>query len=181
MQKNLFWRLFSLLLMVFLFTACKSKIKSADPSTVPKDEQVKKESESTKSDTAQTDTTTSPPIVNNVSNELSFLSQLNGKYPYEVKLLDNAVLKRRLKKMLGARFEFLKSIWQTETPIEISNNLFYAWAMQAHSGGDPGAVLMADLAKNVLYAGIKENGHTKIYSEDGSKAPQKLQDWSVEK
>jgi hypothetical protein len=52
--------------------------------------------------------------------------------------------------------------------------------MQTHSGGDPSAVIMADLTKNILYAGLRENGHVKIYSEDGSEAPQKLKDWSKE-
>jgi hypothetical protein len=58
--------------------------------------------------------------------------------------------------------------------------MMYTWAMQAHSGGDPGAVIMADLNKDVLYVGIRENGEGKLYSEDGSEAPQRLKDWAVE-
>lgn len=115
-----------------------------------------------------------------ISKELSFLNAFDKKYPYEIKLLDKPVIKRRLEEMLGPQYAFVKSIWEVETPISITNGMFYAWGMKAHSGGDPGAVLMADLNKNVLYVGIRKNKDEKFYSEDGSKVPQKLQDWADE-
>ena len=92
------------------------------------------------------------------SGNLDFMKTLNGKYPYDVKLFDNPNLANRLNILLGARFDFLKSIWETQTPVEINGDLFYAWAMKAHSGGDSGAVLMVDFSKDVVYAGIRENG-----------------------
>ena len=82
--------------------------------------------------------------------------------------------------MLGPQYAFVKSIWEVETPIAITNGIFYAWGMKAHSGGDPGAVLMADLNKNVLYVGIRKNKDEKFYSEDGSMVPQKMQEWADE-
>lgn len=42
--------------------------------------------------------------------------------------------------MLGSQYDFMQIIWEVETPIEITNGLFYAWGMQAHSGGDPEAL-----------------------------------------
>jgi len=117
---------------------------------------------------------------NTTSENLDFMKKLNGKYPYEVKLLNNSVLKKRLKKMLGSQYDYMKNIWEVQSPIEINNGLFYAWAMQAHSGGDPSAVLMVDFNKNVLYVGIRKDKQEKIYSEDGSDAPQKIQDWANE-
>jgi len=93
----------------------------------------------------------------NITKEnLDFLIKLNGKYPHEVKLLDNPILKKRLKKMLGSQYNFMKSIWQVEIPIAINDGFFYVWAMQAHSGGDPGVILMADIEDNVLYVVIKK-------------------------
>lgn len=180
MVNNLFRQTFFIPLIIFLIVACSSPGKSDDKTTGTKIEQAKKTPDSIQSTTTKVDTAILKPVQSGVPNELAFLAEWNGKYPYDVKLLDNAILKKRLMKMLGAKYKFLKSIWDVETPIEINNNLFYAWAMQTHSGGDPGAVIMADLEKNVLYVGIRENAHVKIYSEDGSQAPQKLLDWSKE-
>jgi len=112
--------------------------------------------------------------------ELNYLISLNGKYPYDVKLLDNPKLKPRLEKLMGNQYEFLKNIWQVETPIEITDTFFYTWGMQAHSGGDPGAVLMVNLLRNVLYVGVRKDKHVKIYSEDSSDVPKRLKDWSNE-
>jgi len=114
------------------------------------------------------------------SANIEFLKQYNGKYSYEVKLFNNAVIKQRLQKLLGAQFNYLvKSIWQVETPIKVENNFVYAWAMQAHSGGDPAATLLADISKNILYVKIVKGNQTKIYSEDGSNTvPKELEDWA---
>ena len=67
-----------------------------------------------------------------------------------------------------------------ESPIEIEDGLFYAWGMQAHSGGDPSAVIMVDFNRNVVHVGIRRDKNTKIYSEGGNEAPQKLRDWADE-
>lgn len=112
--------------------------------------------------------------------DLSFLNKFNGKYPHDVKLLDHPIIKKRLTKMIGKRYDYLKEIWEVDTPIEIKNGFFYASAMQANSGGDPGAVIMADLKKNVLYVGIRKYQNVKVYSEDRSKAPKRMLDWSME-
>ena len=109
---------------------------------------------------------------------LDFLNKYKGKYLGQEKLFDNPILKERLRKMLGSRFDFIYLIWETEAPIEINNGILYAWAMQAHSGGDPEVVFMADLNKDVLYVGIRENGKVELYSEDGSEVPQKMNEWA---
>ncbi len=111
---------------------------------------------------------------------LQFLKQLNGKYAYREKLFDNAGIKKRLEKLLGGQYEyFIKSIWQVETPMKVENDFFYAWAMQAHSGGDPSATLLADIHTNMLYVEIIKGGHTTTYAEDGSKTvPKELKEWA---
>ena len=82
--------------------------------------------------------------------------------------------------MLGSQYDFMKNIWQVEIPIAINDGFFYVWAMQAHSGGDPSAILMADIENNVLYVIIKKDEHNVLYSEDGSTLPKRLQDWADE-
>lgn len=111
--------------------------------------------------------------------DLTFLKKYNGKYPHDVKLLDHPIIKKRLTKLIGKQYDYLKKIWEEETTIEINNGYFYASAMQAHSGGDPGAVIMADFKKNVLFVGIRKYQNVRVYSEDRSKAPQRMLDWSM--
>lgn len=115
----------------------------------------------------------------NKNSELKFLYDFEGKYPNSINLLDNVIIKQRLQKMLGDKYDFMKSIWEVETPVEIKNGLFYSWGMQAHSGGNPEAILMADIKKNVLYVGLRDGDKVNVYSEDGSTAPPRLLDWEI--
>jgi hypothetical protein len=112
---------------------------------------------------------------------LLFLKNYNGKYPYDCQLLDNPVTGPRLRKILGQRYDFVKSIWNVETPIEIKDSLFYAWAMQENSGGDPSAVVMADINKDCLFVGIRDQGKVSLYSESDALYPERLVAWSKEK
>ena len=181
----------AIFLTTFILTSCNHTSKSDDKDralTEKENELLKKEIELLKKEqelnqkavkpTTSNQTTKQQLSDNAVSDNLDFLNKLDKKYPHEIELLDNPIIKKRLKKMLGTQYDFMKSIWEVETPIEISNGLFYAEGMQAHSGGDPSAVLMADINKNVLYVGIRKDEQEKIYSEDGSNAPQRLQDWA---
>ena len=184
----------TILVIIFLTTismaSCNQRSIDDDKDqalTENENELLKKESELLKSEQelnqkekATTDNQTTKQSDNSSSENLDFLRKFDNKYPYEVKLLDNPILKKRLKKMLGSQYDFMKGNWQVETPIEITNGLFYAWGMQSHSGGDPSAVIMADISKNVLYVGIRKDSQEKIYSEDGSNAPRRLQDWANE-
>ncbi len=119
-------------------------------------------------------------LIKKHNDSCEYLRAYRGKYPKEVSLFKHAAFEARLRKLLGGQYDYLYSIWDVETPIEITNGLFYAWGMQAHSGGDPSAVIMADLGKNVLYAGIRRDGKVTLYSEDGGPVPQRLLDWSRE-
>lgn len=181
----------AIFIMTFSVTSCNQTSKSDNKEkslTEKENELLKKENELLKKEqglnqkavkpTTDNQTAKQQQSENAVSDNLDFLNKLDKKYPYEIKLFDNPILKNRLKKMLGSQYDFMQIIWEVETPIEITNGLFYAWGMQAHSGGDPSAVLMADINKNILYVGIRKDEQVKIYTEDGSKAPQRLQDWA---
>src|SRR5580658_881909 len=106
-----------------------------------------------------------------IQGDLDFLRKYNGKYPQEVKLFKNPVLKKRLQKLMGNQFNYLtEEIFQVETPIRVEGNFLYAWAMQTHSGGNPSAKLIADLGKDKLYIEILKDNKTLLYAEDSAKS-----------
>lgn len=110
-------------------------------------------------------------------NKLDFLKKLDGKYPYDVKLLDNSVFMKRLKKLLGnERYAFLKDNWATEMPMQFSDNIFVAEGCQAHNCGSTNFILVYNFNNNVLYAGIREEEYVKTFSEDGGFST-KIIDW----
>ena len=113
-------------------------------------------------------------------NNIRFLADYDGEDPSAVDLLNQPVLKRRLRKLLGTQYSYVKGIWEVEAPMEVEDGLFYASAMQAHSGGDPSAVLMADIGRNTLYVGIRQEQQVQLYAEDGGDVPAKLQAWANE-
>jgi hypothetical protein len=110
---------------------------------------------------------------------LDFLKKFDGKYPHEIQFFKNPALRTRLQKLMGKQYTFLvKEIFQVETPIRVEGNFFYVWGMQTHSGGNPSAKIIADIAKNKLYVEILKNEQTQIFAEDGSKAiPKDLESW----
>jgi hypothetical protein len=108
---------------------------------------------------------------------------MRGKYPFDVKLLDKPAMKVRLEKLMGSEeFNYMKkNLVDVATPIKVKNGYFYSWAMQAHSGNEFGATIMADISKNVLYVIIRKESQEKTYSEDGSSVPKPLLDMANEK
>lgn len=100
------------------------------------------------------------------------LRKLNHKYPGEVKLFDDVAFKQQLQKLLGdSSYKFLTDSWMVETPIEIKNNIFTARACQAFNCDKINFIIAVNLSTKKMYAGIRNEGKTKIYSEDGSTAP----------
>ncbi|MDP1726238.1 MAG: hypothetical protein Q8M15_05600 [Bacteroidota bacterium] len=184
--------LIAIIVTIFTLTSCNQTNKSDDKDkalTEKENELLKKENELLKKEQElnkkSTKTTTDNSNVkqqpsNSISNNLDFLKKLNGKYPYEVKLFDNSILKQRLKKLLGnSRYNFLKETWAVETPMEFANNIFVASGCQAHNCGSTNFIIVVDLTNNVMYAGIREEDKVKTYSEDGSNSP-KVNEWENE-
>jgi hypothetical protein len=112
-----------------------------------------------------------------IQNDLSFLRRMNGKYPYEVKLLDIPALELRLRNLLGNRFTFFKDKWATQTPIQVIGNKFISTACEAHNCNNTNFIIVVDFEKNILYAGIREELKVKTYSEDGSTCAE-IEDWA---
>jgi hypothetical protein len=115
------------------------------------------------------------------SGNLHFLREYKGKYPDDIRLLEHPEISRRLKAMLGNEtYALILGIWEVETPVEIESDVLYTWGMQAHSGGDPGVVFMADINRNILYIGIRQDGTEQLFAEDGGSLPARLTEWSEE-
>ena len=155
-----------LILTGFTAASCNQSDKTAE-----------KEKEQKKDTVIKTDTVILSDQTNQVTGtELDFLRNYAGKYPNDVKLLDNSVLRPRLEKLLGGRFAFVKETWAVEGPMEVKNDMFIASACQAHNCGSTNFIIVADLAKNILYAGVREEEKVKVYSEDGSSNAE-IQKW----
>jgi hypothetical protein len=102
---------------------------------------------------------------------VDFLREYVDKYPRDVNLLDNPHITKRLEKLLGIRYAFLKEAWTVESPMQIDENTFIAGGCMEHNCGDTNFIIVVDLAQNLMYVGIREDGWTKVYSEDGSTHP----------
>lgn len=142
---------------------------------------LKKENEQLKKDLASNhrnldEGSTESPHTTNVD----FLKEFNGKYPYEVNLLDNKIINKRLKDLIGDKFIFLKKTWAVEIPIEIKNNIFVAYACEAHNCNMTNFILAIDISKNIMYVGIRKEGKVSTYAEAGNNFPEKIKVWSSE-
>lgn len=134
-------------------------------------EQENKLPQAKESTVVRVDTTTKDP--------LDTLASFKGKYPTEIKLLSYGPLSGRIKKLVGDYyFEFLRSHWQVEPPIEVENNIFTSSACEAHNCGATNAIIVYDLAAKKLSVGIKENGRARTWSEL-SEIPKAVRDWEI--
>lgn len=79
---------------------------------------------------------------------LTSLNELKGKYPMEVKLLDNPLVKSRLEKLLKDDYANFRKFWMVETPILIEENILYATGCEQHNCAANQYVLEIDLSQN---------------------------------
>jgi hypothetical protein len=122
-----------------------------------------------KETTTQIDTTAVPdqhtPPADKPVSELDYLRKFAGKYPMDVKLLEDPILSPRLEKILGDRFMFVMETWAVESPIEIRGDKFIASACQAHNCGNTNFIIVANISTNKISVGVREEGKTKTYTE----------------
>lgn len=76
---------------------------------------------------------------------IGLLAKSAGKYPADIKLIENPKIRNRLKKLLGKDFADLRSNWNVEMPIEISGDVFKAEACEAHNCGANRYIIFVDL------------------------------------
>ena len=100
------------------------------------------------------------------SSVMLMLKKSAGKYPNDVKLLENVEMKGRLQKLLGADFAAMKANWDVETPIEIENGILMASGCEQHNCADNRYLMFVDLEKDNINVFHIEHG-TQTYNEHG--------------
>lgn len=106
-----------------------------------------------------------------------FLLNFKGKFSYDCQLLENKITGNHLRELLGVRYEYLKSIWEVEVPIEIQDSVLYTQAYLQNSGGDQGAVIMIDIKRDLYSVGVLEKGKVNLYFDDSTFYPDRLKYW----
>ena len=95
------------------------------------------------------------------------------------KLLDNPIIKTRLKRLLGKKSyaDFMES-WETINPIEKKGNFLFSSGCLIHACGHIESAIAIDLVKKTIHAGIFQQGiKSKLYNEDNQPTPKVLMDW----
>lgn len=96
------------------------------------------------------------------------------------KILENAVIKKRLKKLLGKRnyASFLES-FETLTPIEKNGNILFSSGCLIHACTQLESAIAIDLVNKTIHAGIfRRNEKTKYFNENGRKTSRALKSWA---
>lgn len=109
---------------------------------------------------------------------LNFLKDYNGKYPYEVKLLENKIIIEEITNLIGEKFSYLKKIWNVEVPMEINNDVFVASACKAHDCGYTNAIIVIKLDTGEFFVGIRTDNKVRTYYDENSSPPKQMIDWA---
>ncbi len=111
---------------------------------------------------------------------LEFLKKYKGKYPYDVKLLSNPILKKRIVDLIGIqKYNFMKTTWRVEGGIGVENNMFDASGCEQHNCGNTNFIIVVDLEKNILYIGYRVESEILKFGEDQN-YPKLILDWEKE-
>lgn len=106
----------------------------------------------------------------------NFLKNYDGKYPYDVHLLQNLQIKKVLTNLLGKRYGFFIRTWNVETPMTVKDGIFTATACMAHNCMDTNFIIVVDIGNKKVYAGIREDDKVTTYPANAD-YPQAITDW----
>jgi hypothetical protein len=102
------------------------------------------------------------------SDLITKLKKWAGKYPDDVRLLDDPDLTTRLNKLMGKDFDTMKKYWNVESPIEIKRNKLKTTGCEQHNCGANLYVMFVDLENdNINIYHLNDEGSTKTYFEKG--------------
>lgn len=99
---------------------------------------------------------------------------------YSDKLLNNPVIKTRLKKLLGSTnyASFMES-FETLTPISKYDDILFASGCLIHACGHLESAIAIDVKNNIIHAAIfNDENPTSYFNERGSKTPKPIVDWA---
>lgn len=119
---------------------------------------------STNSEANVTNTNTAAPK----SDLIARLKKTAGKYPEDIRLLDDPDLSNRLSKLLGKDYGDMKKYWNVETPVEIKQGKLKTTGCEQHNCGANQYVMFVDLENdNINVYHLNDEGGTKTYFEKG--------------
>lgn len=99
--------------------------------------------------------------------DLSFLLDMNDKYPYESNLFESEPMKTRLETIMGEKYLTFLQRMEVQTPILVKGNEVFMSGFMKHSGGEEEAALVVDISKNLIWVLTFENGKDlNIYKDD---------------
>lgn len=111
---------------------------------------------------------------------LSFLSKYKGKYPSDVKLLNNTILKNRLVQLIGKeRYQYMNQTWAVEGGIGVKNNVFEAFGCEQHNCDMTNFMIVIDLKNDILYVGYRVEDVIYKFGENQN-YPKLILDWEKE-
>lgn len=97
-----------------------------------------------------------------------------------LKLLENPIIKLRLKKLLGKKNydEFLES-FETVTPIEQKGSFLFTSGCLIHACSKAESAIAIDLTNKTIHTSIYRLGEkTKYFNENRRKTPKAIRDWA---
>ena len=97
-----------------------------------------------------------------------------GKYPYELKLLENKDFQARLKKIMGGDFNTLKSHFDVQTPIEVVNGIAMTSGCEAHNCGNIYYIFVDPGKDNINVIHVEDERVTNYFEKGRIKLPEKF-------
>jgi hypothetical protein len=99
---------------------------------------------------------------------------------YSDKLLNNAVIKARLKKLLGGtNYAAFTASFETLTPISKDGDILFASGCLIHACGHLESAIAIDVKNNIIHAAIfNEEKLTRIFSERQRTPVKSILDWA---
>lgn len=147
----------SFVLLILLYSCNQKKQKSIDNSAEKNTEIITKDLEKTNSKEKKRYAKTLP--------ELFSMNSFIGKYPTQIKLFENEILKNRLKNINRFDYDALITNWNTETPISIENQIIHASGCKAHNCPSNGYELFIDLKNDNINIYYFRDNTLKVYTE----------------
>lgn len=160
--------LFTILLLIG-FSNCKPKESAAEQAEQQTTQEVEQEVEQEAQQKVEQQTTqrTKKTLPEDRA-DLSFLLEMNGKYPYESNLFETEPMKSRLTAiMLNGKYPVFLERMEVQTPIEVNGNEVFMQGFMKHSSGEEEAALFVDVSKNLVWVLTFENGKDlNIFKDD---------------
>lgn len=108
----------------------------------------------------------------------SAFERFEGRYAYDVHLINLEPLHARLQHLLGTRAETFTERYQVMPPIDVDNQVLFNEGCMPHNCLQDEAALAIDMRRDIVYVGIAENKQVSLYGENGDTVyPARLLAW----